>query len=56
MILKLICDPMNGQRFQWRYYDASVSLWFDYGNAYDTEVEAINNLQYIIAEQESEGM
>ena len=41
MNLKLIKDPMNGERFQWRFYDASVDLWFDYGEAYDTIGEAM---------------
>ena len=41
MNLKLIKDPMNGERFQWRFYDASVDMWFDYGEAYDTIVEAM---------------
>lgn len=37
---KMICDVMNGKRFQWRYYDDSVGLWFDIGDAYDTFGEA----------------
>lgn len=41
MIFKLIYDPMNGQRLQWRYYDYSVALWFDYGGSYDTYDEAM---------------
>ena len=41
MNFKLIKDPMNGERFQWRFYDASVDVWFDYGEAYDTIGEAM---------------
>jgi len=41
--MKLIQDPWNGQRYQWRYYDAGINLWFDYGDSYTTYTEAMLN-------------
>lgn len=36
---KLIADPMNGQRWQWRYFDQPMKLWFDYGSAFPATAE-----------------
>lgn len=42
MRLKLINDPMNGNRYQWRLYDWNTNTWSDYHDAFDTYDEAID--------------
>jgi hypothetical protein len=37
--VKLIPDPWNGGRWQWRIYDASLGLWFDYGDSFPATPE-----------------
>ena len=37
--MKLIHDPWNGERYQWRIYDASLGMWFDYGDAFPNTPE-----------------
>ena len=37
---KLTRDPMNGLRYQWRYWNDELGGWFDYGPAFETEEEA----------------
>lgn len=29
--MKLIVDWWNGGRWQWKYFDYDIGLWFDYG-------------------------
>jgi hypothetical protein len=41
MEMKLIRDGMNGDRWQWRYYDTESGLWFDYYDSFATKAEAL---------------
>lgn len=34
--MKLIRDPFNGYKWQWKYYSTYIGRWFDYGPAFDS--------------------
>ena len=44
-------DPMNGDRYQWRYWSSELGMWCDYGRAYETATEAINNIAADMGEE-----
>lgn len=37
--MKLINDPWNGDRWQWRFYDAALGMWFDWGDSFPNTPE-----------------
>lgn len=32
--MKIIRDKFNGLKWQWRYFDCNMNLWFDYGPSF----------------------
>lgn len=45
--MKLIADPFNGYRWQWKYFDTTIGRWFDYGRSYTTRKEAEHGMGHV---------
>ena len=38
--MKLVRDYWNGGKWQWKYFDRFVGVWFDYGPSFETYEQA----------------
>ncbi len=47
---RVIQDPMNGDRWQAQYYDASMQIWCDIGDGHAERERAESNQQVFLAE------